>query len=89
MLEEGKSYIFVFIFLLLFSQLEHNNEKSYLKVNMAGKTIVTTSNGESTLFWKDKWGTGSTLEEDFPRLYRLERDVGVSIAGKGLWQDNT
>ena len=34
-------------------------------------------------------GPGSNLEEEFPRLYRLERDVGVSIAGRGMWQDNT
>ena len=46
-------------------------------------------NGESILFWEDKWLNGARLKEKFPRIYALLVVKNAPILSFGSWADDT
>nr|GEW04608.1 glycerol-3-phosphate acyltransferase 1 [Tanacetum cinerariifolium] len=45
-------------------------------------------NGESIRFWVDKWVGNYKLCDQFPRLFRLERNKEVHVGDRGCWDHN-
>nr|GEV42839.1 RNA-directed DNA polymerase, eukaryota [Tanacetum cinerariifolium] len=63
-------------------------ELENLGVNIFNYIRLKVVNGESTLFWEEKWIDGLVLKDMFPRLYTLETNkketVKVKMTGAGL-----
>ncbi|GAB4840998.1 hypothetical protein Ancab_039666 [Ancistrocladus abbreviatus] len=43
-------------------------------------------NGESTMFWLDRWTSDGPLQSSLPRLFLLASDRDCSVAASGFWQ---
>jgi len=55
--------------------LPANHEKAVAAVSQA-TTFSVLGDGESTLFWHDRWISGRSIEELAPALFAAERDAG-------------
>nr|GEW08551.1 putative ribonuclease H-like domain-containing protein [Tanacetum cinerariifolium] len=60
-------------------------EARYLKgtgINVVDLICLKLGNGDSSLFWEDKWYAGGVIKELFPRLYALELHKHATVCMK-------
>ena len=53
-------------------------------INVEDLIRLKLGNGDSTLFWVDKWHTGGRIKDLFPRLYALETHKNATVRMKLL-----
>ncbi|PWA56066.1 RNA-directed DNA polymerase, eukaryota, Reverse transcriptase zinc-binding domain protein [Artemisia annua] len=49
------------------------------RINVLDYIHLKLGNGESILFWEEKWSNDSVLKDLFPRLYALESNKLVTV----------
>nr|GEU97204.1 RNA-directed DNA polymerase, eukaryota [Tanacetum cinerariifolium] len=68
--------------------VHESKELENLGVNIFDYIQLKVGNGESTLFWEEKWIDGLVLKDLFPHLYTIETNkkatVRVKMMGAGL-----
>lgn len=51
--------------------------------------ILKVGNGESILFWHDRWCDGGPLKVVFPRLFSISSQKNCFISQMGYWQEGS
>lgn len=75
----------------LWRQIVHQKFGGILKArdHVKKHTSLIVKNGESMLFWKDKWLGNHVLQISFPALFKLSRKKDATVLhvanGNGAW----
>lgn len=53
-------------------------------VNWVGSFCKAVGRGDKIMFWEDKWVGNVILKENFPRLYKLDKNPKALVGERGI-----
>jgi reverse transcriptase-like protein/endonuclease/exonuclease/phosphatase family protein len=68
--------------------MRNETETKRIREIVENGLLCTVGDGKSTRFWLDKWVTGGSLKERFPRLFLISIQREATVHQMGTWVEN-